>query len=151
MANYVAGARTNYFEVKDVAAFKADFAKLEVQVITPAHGTAQAKAFAEGTARNVANMVGLLSIAECGWPTFVHSQDGEDEAEVNVAEMVAGHLVPGEVAVFMEAGSEGSRYLVGTAEFITADGRTGSISLQDIYAMAAGAAGAGRPVTMAEY
>lgn len=114
MANWYGKARSNYFYVKDEGAFLEALGEM-IYDLDIVHDHAQ--------------RVGLLAKTEDGdWPTL----DTQD-----VPDIVAEHLVPGEVAVFMSAGAEKLRCVTGYAEAVTSEGKRVSVSLQDIYAKAA--------------
>lgn len=126
MANWYGFARTNYFRVKDVDAFKEALKALDVEVIEVEQDSTSSDGRVKG-------MVGLIGRDEYGgFPTG--GFDGEDEwQDVEVDALVAEHLVDGEVAVFMEVGAEKMRYLTGRAWAINSKGETRQISIDDIY------------------
>lgn len=126
MANYYASARSNYFRVKDRAAFDAAIARLADLTIV------------EGRDDN-AGRVALLCDGgdQGGWPGWTMDETGEGEdTEVDVPELVAEHLDEGEVAVFMEAGAEKLRYVCGYATAINSAGERRDVSLDSIYELA---------------
>ncbi len=133
MANYYASARSNYFRVKDLAAFRAAMTPLSVEVVGNDDDPQQ---------------VALLSDDEAGWPSGYWDEASDTDVEVDVAELVAGHLADGWVAVFMEAGHEKLRYVAGCATAINAAGQVRQIRLDDIYGLAKQL---GPNVTLAEY
>lgn len=120
MANYVAHARTNYFKVKDLEAFKAG--------LHPIIGIWEDNA--EGLC--------LYTNDDCGaWPTDIPIDDEwEDYQEYDLFQYVASHLQDQEVAIFMEIGYEKLRYLTGSAIAVNAKGETKAIHLSDIYEQA---------------
>lgn len=137
MANYYATSRSNYFKVKDEAAFIAAMEKLNsLEVIHNSEGK-----------------IGIMVNDDCGaWPSFVYDEDsGEDEREVDIAEEVAEHLAEGEVAIFMTAGAEKNRYIVGYAECINWKFDRHAISLENIYDIAAGMTTKAEAITSCEY
>ena len=120
MANWYGKARTNYFRVKDVEAFRETkaFKNLEVEVI------------------DKDGMVGLLAEGEFGdFPSGYHDENDE-WVDVDVEALVAEHLIEGEVAVFMTVGWEKMRYLTGSARAINSAGQTRQVDLDDIYDLA---------------
>jgi len=116
MANYYCSCRTNYFEVKDLKAFKEWCGQYPVQFIT-----------GDG------NLVGLIGDDPNGgsWPTY---NDDTDE-DIAFAAELSEHLADNSVAILMEAGSEKSRYVIGYAVAINAAGERLVISIDDIYAL----------------
>lgn len=133
MANYIGAARSNYFRVKDQAAFRKAMGELEVDIIEDRDGR-----------------VGLLSREAdgAGWPSFTYDEQAEEYREFDIADLVAEHLADGEVAVLLEAGAEKLRYLVGHAVAINSAGQTVTVNLQDIYEKAEQL---GANITRAEY
>ena len=63
--------------------------------------------------------------------------DAAEDVEVDVIDLVATHLTPGEVAVFQSIGNEKLRYVNGVAVAINADGDRVTVTLDDIYDLAA--------------
>ncbi|MDD2766078.1 MAG: hypothetical protein PHE83_19110 [Opitutaceae bacterium] len=119
MANYYCTARTNYFKVKDETAFKAWAASHGFQVAESELG----KGFALFAGE--ANDSGDLS----------YFDEAQDET-VHAADEISQFLARDAVAVFMEAGSEKARYVIGIALAVNAEGEQITISLNDIYAEA---------------
>lgn len=112
MANYYASARSNYFRVKDEAAFKAWCDELNLQWWTreniPGH---PGETFYAISAES----------GDCnGWPSSRFDPDTDDHVEMDMESELPDHLDPRDVAVLMEVGSEKLRYLVGTAVAIHA-------------------------------
>lgn len=122
MANYYASARSNYFSVKDPAAFKEAMADFEVDVHEQSK---QANTFC----LLAANADGV------GWPTWIEG-DEDEEIEINFFEIVGSFLADEEVAIFMEAGAEKLRYIVGEAHAVNNKGDWHSVSLNQIYDLA---------------
>lgn len=161
MADYAANARTNYFIVKDVDALKAD---LNRYGITPA-SWAEARLGAEfilseDAGNRPQGSIALFSLGS--WPSldedFVAERLGIDDDETPVPneheslyELVAAHLVEGEVAVFVEVGMEKMRYLGGIALAVNSAKETRQVDLDDIYALATELTTDNRPVARAEY
>lgn len=138
MANYYATARSNYFSVTDEPRFLADMQTLpDVSVHTRESEGEQPRRFC------------LLADQGDGggWPCYRDTEDGDGE-DINIADVVSGHLAPGEVAIFMEAGAEKHRYVSGHAIAINAAGDICQVGLSDIYDLAAQL---GENVTPAEY
>jgi hypothetical protein len=133
MANDIGHARSSYFEVKDLDAFRAAMEPLEVEVVTNDDHPEQ---------------VALLSDAEGGWPSDYYDEEADDNVEVDLVALVSEHLAEGWVAVFMEAGRQKLRYLYGHAVAVNASGEIRQVSLNDIYSLATQL---GPNVTRAEY
>lgn len=119
MANWYGVVRTNYFRVKDVAAFEAAFANYDVEVIEDNEGR-----------------VGLIGSSEGYWPDQVVTDEGElTDVDFDITEAVVEHLLDNEVAVFVGAGAEKARYVTGYATAINAAGERLGISIDDIYGL----------------
>jgi hypothetical protein len=161
MANYDASSRTNYFLVKDVEALKN---ALRTYGITPATwGDSQRGAefvLANDAKNKPEGSVALFSMGT--WPGLDEDSVAErlgieDEetalpnAHASLIELVAEHLVDGQVAVFMEIGSEKMRYLGGTAVAVNAAGETKRVDLEDIYTLARELTTEEHPITQASY
>jgi len=129
MANYYGTCRSNYFRVKDSEAFEREMDQI--------HSIAVQKG-KDNT---------YVILGDCpdggGWPSW----DYEDN-EIDLPLIVSTHLADDEVAVFMEAGAEKLRYIVGYAEAINSRGERASIGLNDIYKLAENL---GSSITVAEY
>ncbi len=125
MANYYASARTNYFNVKDGEAFTKTFNAIpEVEVIRE-HSS-------EDTGK-----YGLLCTGEAGFPSWIYNEDDGDETEIDIMKMVSEHLIDAdEIAVFLEAGAEKLRYIIGSAFAINGEGDGRFVDLNLIYDMA---------------
>lgn len=137
MANYIGSARTNYFNVKSLSKFNE--ALLEVPDIELVF--------------NDDDQVGIIvSDGDSGtFPSFIWDDDKEDDVELDLAGLVSEHLVEGEVAIFMEVGAEKLRYVSGYAEAINSKGERKSISLNNIYDLAAGLTDSPKPITLCEF
>lgn len=140
MTNYISSCRSNYFEVKDAQAFKKEMESVpEVEVEM------------SGTWPNVFCLF-VVHHDGAGWPVYKYNEVTDKWDEFNIFNTVARHLVDGEVAVFMEVGSEKLRYLIGYALAINNKLESREISLYDIYKIAQDElADNGRTVTLAEY
>lgn len=138
MANYVGHARSNYFRVRDEAAFLRWVETLPGVVARREDGNPEC-------------FVLLVEDGENGgWPSLRYHEEVEDEEEIHLHAELAEHLSDGEVAVLEEVGSEKLRYLVGYAVAVNHRGETLSISLDDIYEKVR-AAGWGGDVSTATY
>ncbi len=127
MANYYASARSNEFRVKDVDAFAEALSNYEIGM------------WVDDLA------AGLVSIYSqdsdgAGWPSWVYvelpedaPEDAEEMVEVDLAKIVAPHLVDGSVAIFFEVGAEKLRYINGTALAVNAAGETRFLSLDHMF------------------
>lgn len=133
MANWTGSARSNYFRVKDEQAFREALSALDITVST-----------------NDERKVCLLSQDEYGgWPNWITAETiDEEDVEVDVAEIVAGHLAAGEVAILIEVGAEKLRYLTGIAVAVNDRNEQRCIDLEDIYEVAKEL---GDNVTVAKY
>lgn len=134
MANYYATARSNYFKVKDVAAFEQWCALVGLESITD--DTDQ-------------KLVGFLDGNPDGGGFPSSRYDDNDElVEIDLADELAAHLQDGQVAILMEGGAEKHRYIIGWALAVNSKGERKEVSLEDIYEQAAQL---GEHVTRAEY
>ncbi|MBN8461185.1 MAG: hypothetical protein J0M04_25455 [Verrucomicrobia bacterium] len=142
MANYYATARSNYFAVKDEAAFRAWAGNLGLTVLEPDHrakSTDGIRRFGIAPGNN----------GDSGaWPAHVWDDETTDYTEIDLTAQLAPHLGDGEVAVLMEVGHEALRYVTGSAVAVNASGRTVSIDLGSIYRTAGKL---GPNLTRAEY
>ena len=127
--------RTNYFRVKDLEALRAGLATLPDLELhdDPRRGVA------------------ILNRASSGWPCVYHDESSGGFHEVDLPALIAEHLMPEQVAVFMEVGAEGLRELVGEAVAINAEGERASLSLDEIYMRAAELTAVPRTITHAHY
>jgi hypothetical protein len=122
MANYYASARTNYFAVTDLEAFKADIESKtsSVEVVSKEE---------DGL-----TLVALLGTdADGGGFPFEFEDEDGDYVELNWAEIFKAHLEDGWVAIIMESGAEKLRYIAGYAVAYNSKGETVSLNLDDIY------------------
>lgn len=121
MATYTSVVRSNYFIVKDREAFQAWLDRFEdVEHI-------------EDTTPDGTKLDGFLIDSGCGIPDYYYTDDyeTEDEEEVDFLGVLVTHLTKGEVAVIIELGQEGMRYLGGMAWAINSEGVTKEINLSD--------------------
>lgn len=137
MANYYGFGRTNTFAVKDIQALRArlgpDFTVLD----RSEEGPGRVSIFADD-----GDGTGF-------WSRWIYSEDDdnidehsyEEPEELYVPDVIAEYLQDGQVAVFMHAGAEKQRYIVGYAVAVGCDGRQVRLSLDDIYEAAATAFG----------
>ena len=135
MANFYGSCRTNYFKVKDDEAFEQAMSEISgVNVITNADG------------------YGLLGDDPDGgtWPGWIWDDEG-NETEIDITEIVANHLIDGEVAIFMECGAEKLRYIVGCAIAVNNKGEHKIINLRSIYDQAKELTDRPDDITVAEY
>jgi len=129
MANWYGSARSNYFAVKDEAAFRAWAAKRGLEVWEemeekPADGKDPRKLF--GVAPDDAvNDSG-------GWPTVDFGAD-EDNDEVDLIAELAELIQDNQIVVFEQIGSEKLRYLNGHATAFNSAGERIDLDLDDIY------------------
>jgi hypothetical protein len=121
MATYVAAARSNTFTVRDAGALR--------RALTPIAGVDIETPDPEHTDR-------VALFCEDGWPSTSGDESTGQEVEVSIGEIVAGHLAPGHVAVFVQTGHERLRTLDGVAFAVNHRGQRRSIDLIDIYPLA---------------
>lgn len=134
MANYYCSSRSNYFRVKDVAAFKAWAATLGIDV----HARQDAPDY-----------FAVFPASDDDTGAFPILKPGTDE-EIAFAAELSGHLADESVAIILEAGAEKLRYIHGHAIAVNALGEQVQLFLDDIYELAAKRF-ARREITRAEY
>lgn len=136
IANFEATGRTNYFKVKDEAAFK-DWAEKYGLVAYPEEETEDS----DGHKFTI-----TTENRDHGtWP----GHDEENDIEVDIIEMIAEHLADDEVCVIMEAGAEKLRYVSAWAAAFDNKGEVVELKLGDIYGIAKEKWG--RDIPTAEY
>ena len=116
--DFISTGRTNYFKVKDVDAFQ--------KWVTSFGGD-----FIDKSPK-APELVGLLLN---GIPDMKRA-DAEDDAELVEFDFygeLRDHLQKGQVAVYMESGNEGHRYVQGFAVAITPGKEDVSIATEEIY------------------
>jgi hypothetical protein len=126
MANYSATARTNYFRIKERAAFDAwvdTVCYQELSIIEK-----------DGDPLRVG-----LNATSGDCSGFSINYEDEDGEEQNLLEGLAQHLAEGEVAILVESGAEKCRYVTGYAIAVMADPAGGyktlEVSINDIYGL----------------
>jgi hypothetical protein len=133
MANWYGTARSNYFAVKDEAAFRAWAGKRGLQVWEekeekPAEGKEPRKLF--GVAPDgFANDSG-------GWPSVDFEAD-DDHAEIDLVAELAELIQDDQIVVLEQVGSEKLRYINGHATAFNSAGKRIDVDLDDIYRIAA--------------
>lgn len=126
MANWYGSARSNYFAVKDLEAFKQWASGVGLKVLFSNDHPDKVGITPDGT-------------DDGDWPTFrwgVEHEVGkapEEDEEIDLNHELSQHLVDGEVAVRMTIGAEKLRYLTGWTEAVHSDGRVVGVSINDIY------------------
>ena len=126
MANFNGTARSNYFKVKDIAAFDAWVETIPSLVSSP---TADMQ------------MVYSDDPDDGCFPSHYCDDDGND-FDLDIEEELKKHLADGQVCVLMEAGAERVRYISGWAvAFDNTDKPSVRVSLNDIYDLAKAAFG----------
>jgi hypothetical protein len=121
MADWNGMARSNYFRVKDEAAFRKWAEDLELAVITDSEGR-----------------VGVYSKTDDGgFPSQRLSEDVEEMEDLDFPDELAAHLVEGSIAILMTAGHEKDRYVSGYAIALNSEGKRVDLVLSDIYTKAA--------------
>ncbi len=128
MADWYGTARSNYFHVKDEAAFRKEAESLGLEVMTSSSDS------------DLLFMVTPNAMNDnSGWPTWSPDEsdaDG-DPLEVDIVGSLSKHLVKGEIVVLMECGAEKLRYLTGHATAFNSNGKRVDLDLGDIYQKAA--------------
>jgi hypothetical protein len=130
MANYVPFMRSNYFAVKNRAAFEQFCKSYELRLIEHDKDSPRRT---DGTGEP---LVGFLGPDEGGIPASKFDVEKDDWVDADFFADLAAHVKPGWVAVVQEIGFEKLRYLVGVAVAVNAQGKTVEVSLNDIYTRA---------------
>lgn len=115
MANWYGMSRSNYFRVKDEAAFRAAMIDVGAHVETNKDG-----------------LFAVFGDDEGYWPSY----NGETDEEFDFTEKVAPHLADGEIAVFITVGNEKARYGTGCAIAFDNTGEAESLDIDRIYELA---------------
>ena len=120
--NYYGTWRSSYFKVHSVDQFKKWIGDLsfEAEVVEERNAEGQPTG-------KVALIQGQYS------ESLSQFYDDGDGNERDIFQDVAEHLQENQVAIFMEAGAEGHRYVHGWAVAVRADGKTLNIGTHDIY------------------
>ena len=130
--NYIGSTRSNYFAVKDLEAYKAFLAQFgDVELIE-----------SEADQGLVGFVMGKYSDSGC-----LPNTKGPDNDECDFIAELAHHLADGEVAIVIEIGYEGARYLGGSATAVNNQGELVTINTDSIYDLAKGL---GTKITRAE-
>lgn len=121
MANWCGSCRSNYFKVKDRAAFENFLAQYEAQLIEGEDGR-----------------VGFYSTSEFGEVPY---RWDDDEDHISILYEISSQLAEGEVCVIEEIGAEKLRYLTGKAWAISWEGVIVNVDIGEIYQRASEAFG----------
>ena len=139
MANYYESARTNYFRVKDIAAF---IAFMDTVPGSEYHVGKTADSF-------------CVLFTEEGVPNVRYNEEAPDDEdpyeEFDFMEELAPHLADGSIAVLQGSGAEKLRYVTGYSIAVDNTGKQVSVNIDDIYALAKKEFGEQAEVTPAEY
>jgi hypothetical protein len=129
MANWTGCARSNYFLVKDLEAFRKALADIDVEIVgQSANPNDEIEA---------GDPVALLSKTDNGdWPTMYYNEATDEQEDIDLFDIVAQHLADDEVTVFVEAGHEKMAYITGYATAINNKGQHRMVSLDHIYDLA---------------
>jgi hypothetical protein len=122
MANYYASARTNYFAVTDLEAFKEDVSKIDGIILSESD-------------KDGVSLWALLSDDPdgAGWIWNAYNEETGDYDEFDWGAFFKKHLEPDWVAIIIEVGAEKLRYLNGFAIAYNSEGRKVEINLDEIY------------------
>lgn len=119
MANYYATARTNYFKVKDLDAFKEWLKSVRMNDLSLIEDADTGRVGINATCGDCA-----------GWMLNYEDDDGEEH---DLLAELAEHLTEGEVAILVEAGAEKVRYVHGFAMAVNHKGEVLRVMISDIY------------------
>ncbi|HEU5223139.1 MAG TPA: hypothetical protein VFU07_05585 [Candidatus Lumbricidophila sp.] len=150
MANYVSQCRTNYFQIKDLDAFKNDLELLGIKLDT--WQSRYPEFILDEPENKPAGTIALFSYE--GWPSLDEDSicfslgidDNEDISLLplgqllakveTIFDLVALHLADESIAVFEEVGFEKMRYLYGAAIAVNSKGERREVLLGNIYDLA---------------
>lgn len=119
MATMQGIARTNYFRVKNGAAFRASMDRFDVQIVEePIDGEQHFAVFD--------------TINGGIWPIDVEGM-GQKLIPVSFPHLISEHLLAGQIAILMGISYEGTRSMQGHALAIDATGSIVKVELDDIY------------------
>jgi hypothetical protein len=127
--NYECTGRTNYFKVKDVDAFQKWVSSFGGQFITK---TTRVR----GKDVEHPNLVGIILDGVPDMKANSDEDEGDDLIAFDFYEELKGHLKKGQVAIYIESGSEGHRYINGFAVAMCPGKKDLSISIDEIYSLA---------------
>ena len=119
MSNYYGYARSNYFRVRNVSKFRAAVKNCDV-CIEPGRDRDKGK-------------VALLATGESGWSSSYWDDKKQNDIEFEITDIVAAHLRPGEVAIFVSIGWEHMQYLAGYSVAVNSKNERVQVTLDDIY------------------
>ena len=117
MANWQGTARSNYFRVKNEDAFRT-WVERTPPLVYFTHA-ADDHLFAIGS--------------ETGWPVTAYNQAEDEEIEIDLPMELSLHLAEDQIAILMETGAEGLRYVTGFAVAVNERGEQVSLHLAEIY------------------
>lgn len=128
--DYYGTGRTNYFKVKDVEAFKKWVSSFGGQFITK-------ETRVKGKQIEHPELVGI--ILDNSVPDMKHTsaEEGDELIEFDFYAELKSHLQKGQVAVYMESGAEGHRYVTGFAVAMCPGKEDVGINIDEIYKLAA--------------
>ena len=133
MANWYGTARSNYFRVKDNAAFLIWTDALNLDSFQDKEGR-----------------YAIAASSDQGWPSSYYDAELGEDFDLDLPMELATHLADGEVAILMEVGNEKLRFLTGYAVAVNSKGDLVSVGLDEIYQKAATAFN-NHDITRAEY
>jgi len=122
MANFYATARSNYFTVKDLNAFREALEPVSIEIRERENGTV---------------MIHPYSCSDYGgWPgPDYYDEQRDEDVPFDVIDVIQEHITDNECAVLIQVGNEKLRYIEGIAWAITSND-VETISLDDIYELA---------------
>lgn len=135
MANYYEKARTNYFKVKNAAAFQDFLKKFGYVDLVVEEKTGQ---------------YALIFDEEVGIPCSIYDEQTDEHVDVDFVDEVSKHLADDSIAVFEAVGSEKYRYLSGYAIAVNSKGEREDINISEIYDRAKAKFGA-KEISTASY
>lgn len=143
MPSFIVTARTNYFRVKDLWAFKADLRRYG---ITPGGWNEHNDLIIDDDVCN-SPRGSIALFCYNSWPMLdedstamrldIEDPDTPVPSDYDgLEDLIAAHLVDTDVAVLMSVGVERVRYLTGSAVAVNSRGEKRTVLLDDIYDLA---------------
>lgn len=124
MANYYATARSNYFQVKDLDAFRVEAERVGVDILS-------------GDGKGLVMVTpNQMDFDDGAWPSEVYDEETGDAEDFDIAQWVSGHLEDGQVAILQEVGAEELRYVCGYSIAVNSNGEKRVVTLGDIWEQA---------------
>ena len=123
MAQWYGTARSNYFQVKDLQAFKDALKDIAIEVL-------------EGTGDHLGEVAIFGADEYGGFPSSYWIEDSDESIDIDLVDLIAPHLQDGWVCVLQEVGAEKQRYVTGHSVAFNNHGEFSTVNIDDIYTIA---------------